>query len=366
MHIFLDTNILHDDFFFKSIYNKKLIKLAEYNYVHIYICSTVYKETKNNYLKSIQKNLKEYTKSINNLMKYDDSSKKIESNWLVSLEEYSDIFEKRFKELFENNIINFINSNENKLLENFIDKAINKIPPFFNGNHDQCRDALIWLSYTFYANENIVNDCILLTNNSKDFADEEDLKNGRIPKKIHKNILCDTKNDFLIYNSTKELFDNNNLLSDYFHDLILDEKFENLKFISDNIAVDDIKIFINKSEILNKLDNYVSSKIENMDISDIGDNYLDGDGYVIPSGGDIQILNIKNIDKDILDDEILITGSIIIEKYVDIILYDPCYVERSEKYHYHSTDEIQLEIQFSLLLNEDKKMLDFEAGEIWH
>ncbi|KIL80718.1 PIN domain-containing protein [Bacillus badius] len=347
MEIFLDSNIIYSDPFMESIYAQQLLKLAELDFVDIYMASVVVEEIKNNYRKQINKEYLTLNKNISNLSKhtYQNIEKYIvikkDENYLI--EEFNNFYD----DLFKRGVIKVLQY-PNDILPELINRSIKRIKPFTE-RKQEFRDAIIWLTYVNYVKENSLVDCHFINNNINDF-----LEDG----KIHPDLKADN-NNFIFYRSFREFFSSNNKDLEYV-------KSEVLTYFCDEIKYRQSDIF----ELIYS-DHFSTLEIESADYIDNNSDYistdysLSGRGYLEPAG--LDIVEIKNYYVDVINNDIIINGSLLVNQQFEVHEYNPLYEPGDDEYFYSGSDEIDLLIEFTVRINTDifkEKFVEFDLDNI--
>ncbi|WP_454862265.1 PIN domain-containing protein [Peribacillus frigoritolerans] len=333
--IILDTNIIFNDFFFKSSDMKKLLKFSRHQPVDLCI-------TKFNYYEI----LKKYKDEIRPLVKMVKSTKsdliRLEASEIIDFDNLkADMFTNKYKSFFdstikENNIkiIDFPRSAE--VTEKISFKYFNNKKPF-DENKVSFQDAIIWESIVEYSKDNEPDNIAFISNNHKDFANKD--KNN-----IHDDLAGDIEN-LSYYNSLSAfLVNEENNLRDYFTD--------NFEY-DEKLLLDELKLFCERNEFLQ---NTVDEMLSN---SDFEGEYFSGwgtDGYI----EDYSILIVET-SLDIEDNAILITLHIEVDVSFYIETIDPSY-ERGDSgdgmMSESSNTNIWIQSNITYLLD-NKELIDY-------
>jgi len=166
--IIIDTNILRQDFFLKSRKFEMLIDFISKTEYQIVLPEVVYKEIAALYKRTL---LEKY----GNLIKSYEDFKKIT---IIPIEQ------KIPKPEIDRQVEEFINNLKNRLkiknivpinsnhLQELVDRAINRIPPFTESK-SEFRDVLIWLCLLDLAQSEKEKTIVFISANTKDFAKNE-------------------------------------------------------------------------------------------------------------------------------------------------------------------------------------------------
>lgn len=211
--IFIDTNVVYNDFFFKSNAMKKLLKFTRHEPVNLCI-------TKFNYYEIIKKyrdNVRPILKKVREVKK--DISKDMEKLKVSNLfdignlkaEKYVDQYRVFIEEFIDRNRIQLVDYPSGKFVTKEIsEKYFSEMKPF-EENKESFQDAIIWESIVEYCNNEKPKNVVFISNNTKDFANKE--KN-----KIHKHLEKDIEG-LIFYKSIGEFIEHEeDNLKDYFVD----------------------------------------------------------------------------------------------------------------------------------------------------
>ncbi|GAE33301.1 PIN domain-containing protein [Halalkalibacter akibai] len=248
--IFIDTNVVHNDFFFKSSAIKKLLKFTNHEPVKLCITQFNYNEIIKKYRDNVRPAIKEVRQVRNSV------SKRMEELGIDELfdmeklraEKYVENYKQFLDETIENNNIQIVGYPTGEhVTAQISEKYFNVIKPFGEGKIS-FQDAIIWESIVEYCKNEDPETVVFISNNTTDFADNS--KN-----KIHSDIeddICgllyynsvgafleheeDNLHDYFIdnYEFDKELleselrtfFDGNSLIDYSIHDLLMNSEFE--------------------------------------------------------------------------------------------------------------------------------------------
>jgi len=172
MNFFLDSTVFHKDYFLEKHFNGHLMNIVKkYSEYDIYVSRVVLEEVRNRYRLNIDKYNEEVLKL--NKHKTEFNKFKIEDHPSLDIGECIKKFDDHFLQLVKSGLIQIIEV-DNDLLPELIKRSIHRIKPF-SENKEEFRDAIIWLSYTKYVEENGLYNCIFITNNKTDFYEGEEL-----------------------------------------------------------------------------------------------------------------------------------------------------------------------------------------------
>ncbi|WP_187445545.1 PIN domain-containing protein [Bacillus infantis] len=340
MNFFLDTNILYDDYYLERFYTKLLVEFAEESTNKIYLSRVVYEEYKQKYRNEILK-LKSEVQTL---------KAKGEKLRAFELEVNLDSFEVDNMSKFKSNIDNLVAEGILEIIEPtdeifplLLEKTFSLKKPY--GENNQYKDTLIWLTYADFAEKHSLNDCFIITNNTRDFAEEN-------KKGLHKDLLADSQR-FKLFNSIKDLFQNVEQLS------LFEERYRFLDALNSEEIIKHISQ--RGVDLLHDLAEMYVSEIS--DISILCQDYFMG-GYVEMSGG-IDIREIKNnFESFYMDEKIYITGYALLEVPLEVYLYNMGHDSREDKYLYAGGGDLLLSSKFELVLNQEYEMIEILAGPL--
>lgn len=345
MNIFIDTNILYDDYFFEAKSNKQILEYAQKGLIDLYISEIVILELRRHY----QKELEEKNAGLKKLIK-DAGRLKIESDFTpIDLKVQLEIFD----DFYKNTNLDYEHIHRvgyrNDFLPNIVDRAIHRKKPFTE-TKTELKDAIIWLSYAQCAESKNLFDCILLTGNTSDFCDKKD------NSKIHEE-LCIESNKFIVINKAF------NFIRKYSSEIVepeirFEKYFKSLKInnstvhnvICENFA-DDIKTAIHK-------------KLDRISIDSIlpRNYYYIGDEQIV--GYDIEILEEEEIKYKITGTRAIISGSISVSCDTEILRYNSDRDEGEDSFISVADKILFFSVDFNFDLEEDEKYKDFEITKI--
>ncbi|WP_099157285.1 PIN domain-containing protein [Virgibacillus ndiopensis] len=315
MDIFIDSNMLYTDPFFKSINNKLLLTLAKKYEVNIYLSEVVLQEILNNHSKlmnELYSKISKVNSELNNLIKMSDNiePKNDASFHQKSLTDY-------YQGLIDKETIKIIKTN-NKLMPELVNRSIKRIKPF-SKNKEEFRDAIIWLSYVEYVKKNDIKDAIFITNNIKDFSDPND------KTKVHPDLLKDS-DAFTIYLSAKNLFENIEYLK------LLKKSHEKESWLS----MQDLNVIQNRLKGTLEKDYF---DIIYYEISYFAENYVNPSQlftgifdytYLEAFGGTLTHFEIDM--SEVIDDSLIFYGRIFFEINMEFYERNPLYELGDEEY----------------------------------
>lgn len=302
MNIFIDTNVLHKDYFFKNKSSRQLFNYMREGLINIYMSDIVLLEIRRHY----QQDLEGTNHTIERLLR--DSTqmgitvniKKNDISKMLKLfdENYTGLVSK-YKNF---HILNY----SNEMLPLIVEKAIYKKRPFFTEKKSEIKDCLIWLTYSNYIEKKNLNECFLLTDNVADFCDND-------KKSVHKDLLSDTKR-LIIYPSINNFIEDKAVLiekpklefKEYIDGLVINEEYVKQQ-LEDN--------FIDQIE--QEVSLYINSEKEYQLYGKYVDSLEDGVAFRF-----FEIENCEEIKINILAQRALISGIANLSADLDLSQYD--------------------------------------------
>ncbi|KQL21238.1 PIN domain-containing protein [Cytobacillus solani] len=366
MNIFLDSNAFYKDPFLIKGKNRILLSLAKHDDVKIYINDTVYEEIFRAHKNLLEKEINIISESFAKINTFlEIAMQKFEID--VDLDVVLQVFSSRFVEIQDAEQMEII-PYDGDVLKYIVEIDMYEKAPFITktemkNNKDQkititkkeIRDAIIWCSYQVYIKKNNLDDCYFISNNTREFGDDEAKKSpveqpyNLHPKISNNNLIAyKTVHDFLVHNDEK--------VKDLFyelHSIELSEKlFDKLyEELNEGLAEELVtKLFT--EEIISEAQQHLSD----FQTNDIHDDYYMG-GYVSPSMYG-QVNNIQLIEVDIYGGNITVAVDLEVEMDVEVYLYNPAHDDRNDKFYHAATDtmEVQESVIFLIPINVDNEL----------
>ncbi|GAE36138.1 PIN domain-containing protein [Halalkalibacter akibai] len=342
--IFIDTNVVHNDFFFKSSAIKKLLKFTNHEPVKLCITEFNYNEIIKKYRDNVRPAIKEVRQVRNSVSK---KMVELEIGDLFDLEKlraekYVDHYKLFLDEMIENNNIQIVGYPTGEYVTAQISERYFKGIKPFGENKISFQDAIIWQSIVEYCKDEDPEIVVFISNNTTDFADKS--KN-----RIH-NDLEDDIRGLLFYNSVGAFLEHE---EDNLHDYFID----NYEYDKE-LLESELSIFFDGNYSLNYTINdlLMNSEFEGEYFSGWGT-----DGYI-----DEVNFEILEVTFDIEENQLLITFGVELCVSFSIETIDPSY-ERGDSgdgmMSESSTTDIYLQGDITYSLNEGK-MTDYVEKEI--
>lgn len=342
MKVFIDSNILYDDPFFKSIPSKILLKAVNDGAISICISSVVLEESKKNYIELLEQSKIDFQKTCSALNKLG-----VKKDGFIPLADPEFIWDTFYSELINHNKIIKLQYDNNWLPE-LVRRAIYRIKPF-KKNGQEFRDCLIWLTYSNFVNSDKDNcSYSLITNNITDFTDDKD-KNC-----LHEQLQKDVKKNVKIYNSIKHFLNSESENIGDYSDYELGEKIK--EKISPQTLLDIIEDqFIDNVVVLC---NDFCECIDEVDIDD--DDYFSYPGYF--DFDCILSLDVENnYDVEAFDGEAQVEGNLHVNFSAERNIYNSMRDPGEDRYLSGGSREFNIKCSFTLVFNDKINPISFNV-----
>jgi predicted nucleic acid-binding protein len=342
--IFIDTNVVHNDFFFKSSAIKKLLKFTKHEPVKLCITEFNYNEIIKKYRDNVRPALKEVREVRNSV------SKRIEELGIDNLFDLDKLRAKKYVEQYKEYLDKTIENNQIQIVgyptgknvtAQISEKYFLGIKPF-GENKSSFQDAIIWKSIVEYCEEDDPENVVFISNNTKDFANKN--KNG-----IHEDLEGDISG-LLFYNSVGAFLEHE---EDNLHDYFID----NYEYDKE-LLVNELGVYFDGNS---SLDYAIHDLLMN---SEFEGEYFHGwgtDGYI-----DEMEFEIDEVTLDIQENNLLISFGVILDVSFRIETVDPSF-ERGDSgdgmISEGSNTRIYLQGDITYSLDEEE-MTDYVEKEI--
>jgi predicted nucleic acid-binding protein len=347
MNIFIDTSVIYKDPYWKGNFFNELIEIVKEKEIGLYISKVVLLEIERNYGKIIDKeelNLKKVNSQIEHYqIRVNQTSliNKIES--LQSLKSHYD-------QLIEDKVITVLDYS-NDMLPEIVNRAVNRKKPFTE-TKTELKDALIWLTYAQFAEKENLKECVLLTSNVSDFCDKEKLKQGIF--EIDSELQKDSKL-FKVYKSPKELIQKEG-------DILqsIDQRFRS--WIEEECINNEYVLELILQNFEDEIKKEVKRKFADLDLDNVfdgNDYYLDG--YV--NTGNIDVLEVDEIEIDIFNEDSIISGIVFIDCDVEGYQYNIMRDKGEDKYRYYGELTSTCLFTFSFYYDKSKTPKNIELND---
>lgn len=345
MNIFIDTSVVYTDPFWKRNFASEILNSAKDEKLTIYISDVVIRELRVNLKKQLNKEITSLKNSYLSIRKITLEENKSE---LPKLEDYLKEFDEFNTKLFENkNIIELKYSSED--FEEILERAIQRKKPFTD-NRSELKDAVIWMTYSKFAKDNGLDNCYLLTNNVKDFCDNND-KN-----KLHSELAKDY--DKFKVNLTLEEFYRQN------KDTIEDPNYQFTEWLLKQNLDSNSVVEMLFENVTDNVANEIDRKVENIDPSSFSD-----ENFYIPLGGYTEVESydwggISDLQTEIVDDYAIISGVLDVSTDINIYGYNSVRDKGDEKFPYLGDKNLSWEVLFNFVFDKENGMTDFEITDV--
>jgi hypothetical protein len=338
--VFLDSNILFEDYFFQKFHNAKLLDYCKRGLISIFMSEIVRLELRKQFLDELD----EKNRSLNKLIK-DFRRLRIEREidpFIVEDElNKFDNFYNRLAAVDNFNVLPF----KNDYLPDLVDRAIYRRKPFTK-EKNELKDALIWKTYSDFVESMPTKTAVLLTENHSDFCDKKD------HSRVHPDLVIDTDRFQVVKNSFEFIKKYAAILESPQHRLQV--------FLQERVIDDDYVNELVHEYLEDLLSEKIREKVQGLRPSDIiDDDEFWRDGYV--SDGEIEILNSKLLEYEPLTDTVLISGKVTANCDVEVFEYNSARDPGEDQFNSIAETTIELDIYFSFNLSPDETVSDFEV-----
>lgn len=345
LNVFLDSNIIFADPFFKENFSRKFIESLKEIEGTIFISNLVYEESKNNYIREVRKRRKEFGKtkhSLNKLLVSEiDNTLKTDDDYLKEFVEY-------YQNFIETGLITVINHEDFEMFNEIVKRSLLPKKPFAH-HKEEFKDTVIWLSYSNFVEKHELSDCFFVTNNTTDYYDNDktqlhpDLLEDTMRIKPYKSIEDFMKNEVepLLEKrekQAKQLLDwqKSNLKDEYVENLIrvnfIEELADELSYFSNHLDSHEVRRF-----------------------AGIQDSY-----YV--EFQNISKFSLDTYEREVFSDEIIIYGSLNIWSNVSLFINSLGKVK--EDFNNAGLMSINQKVEFTFIIDLDFLPKNFEVKDI--
>lgn len=342
MDVFLDSNILFEDYFFDKKSAKKILDYAQKGLINLYMSEIVRLELRRQFIKEIDSKNRELSKVVKDAtrLKLDTAVE------LIDVDLQLEKFDRFYTQLESIDCLKIVQY-KNEYLPDIVDRAIYRKKPFTE-EKTELKDAIIWKSYADFVETNDLEDCILLTNNTNDFCTKAD------KSKIHPDLLVDSARFFVINSAFDFLKQKSTLLESPQH------KFQT--YISKLDFNDELVHELILENFDKQIKKAVNEKIERLNPNDVLKDGYWYDGYVVPY--EIEIFECSESEYELLTDSALVSGVVYISCETECFQYNASRDSGEDQYSYISEQTLTYEICFNFDLRENEECSDFEITNI--
>ncbi len=301
--IFIDTNIVYNDFFFKTSAIKKLLKFTKHEPITLCLTELNYNEIIKKYKDNVRPVVKEVRKVRKSVGKRIDELciENLFDNEMLRAEKHVEKYKQFLDKTIEENSIQIVSYPTEKNVTSLIsEKYFNAIKPF-GEDKSSFQDAILWQSIVEYCKKENPENVVFISNNTKDFADDS-------KENIHED-LEDDVDGLLFYNSVGSFLEHE---EDNLHDYFIDNYEYDKELLEDKLA----NYFDGNSSLNYTIHDLLSN-------SQFEGEYFSGwgtDAYIDKT--DLEILEVT---LDIEENELLISFSIEMDVSFSIETIDPTY-----------------------------------------
>lgn len=343
INVFIDSNILFEDYFFYNKSNKNILEYANQGLITIFMSNVVKMELRQQFKKEIEGANKEINKLASNAVRLKDRN----TYNLIDLDKRLLDFDAFYDNLQDSSNFNILKYN-NEFLDDLVNRAVSRRKPF-SETKTELKDAIIWKTYYEYVESLKVERCIFLTNNTSDFCSKND------KSKVHNELLSDTER-FEVVNSSYAF------IRSYGNEI---ESPEN-KFIAyvTLLEIDESFVFGKiKNNFLKNIDTYVHTKIDSMHPSQIlkNEDYI-MDGQI--NGYGIELLECDEINVDLLSTKALISGVLFLTCETEIFAYNPFKEYGEDSFNSVSENYVTFALYFNFDLEQGEVCKEFEITDM--
>jgi predicted nucleic acid-binding protein len=343
MNIFLDTNILFEDYFFENKSQKNILEYAKEGLINLYMSEIVRLELRRQFKKEIESKNRELKKIIKN-------SKRLKINEiikLINIETQLKKFDKFYEELDEKNENFQILNYKNDFLPDIVDRAIYRKKPFTE-EKTELKDALIWKTYAHFVEKLKIENCILLTNNSSDFCSKKD------KSVIHEELLKDTDKFSVMNSAFNFLNEKSKIIESPEHQFSI--------YISTININEELANGLLKTNFNDQIEDEIDKKLESVNPFDISDYGYWNDGYV--SGFGKEILECSDIDYEIIGNKALISGKVLVGCDTEFYEYNSSRDRGEDSFSFFSEQHLTFELYFNFDLEENEECSELEITDV--
>ncbi|USK78971.1 PIN domain-containing protein [Peribacillus frigoritolerans] len=343
IHVFLDSNASYTDpFMQKTIHNRLLLELAQNEHISLYLSQVVRDEMLNNYERQLTKHfetIEDKEGKIKKLIADDDS---IPFQWNQTIEAYVEKLDEYLNELEDDGVIQVL-PYSNDFLPDLVERSLKRIKPF-SEKKLEFRDGIIWFTYVEYVEDNNIDHCYFITKNKADF-----MQNGELHPQLKEDsdafTLFETPKDF----SESDAIQGLQRTLDWVEEQDFPNNPDTIKSLLEGQCFD--TVYEACSSYV--LDN--SHRIP-LQIDTFDSEWLELYGISFKYASDIEV--------KVLLDTIIVSGLVEIEASFEINDRNPTYEKGDEEYFHFGSGETDLLIQFSLTIDQDLDIEDFDIDDI--
>lgn len=352
MNIFLDSNVLFSDPFFKDNFARNFLETMKNIDGEIYISSVVYQEVINNYKRELKKRRKSFGESFYELNKLlvtkVEHTFKNEEYYLRELTNF-------YQNLIDEGHLTIIHHTDFEMFNEIVQRALNNKKPF-DYQKEEFKDTVIWLSYSkFVERENITG--YFLSNNTKEFYASD-------KKSIHPDLLGDTQR-LVPFKSIEEFMTSN---SEKIQQMLTEKEEERdfmrlLDWSEENLNETYVEKVI-QEEFLDELQLELSNYIDDLSSMELNNIIDSADDISKIESISLLLTSLNTYEREIYGSEIIIYGSLDVNHWVSLYIWNSFRDKGESPFFCIGNDTITQCVEFTFTINSAYKAGNFEVKEI--
>ncbi|WP_162549741.1 PIN domain-containing protein [Hymenobacter nivis] len=270
-----------------------------------------------------------------------------------------------YDSLYNEGII-YIIDHEDDILPEIIHRAVNRKKPF-SENKNELKDALTWLSYAKFVEDYELINCILITDNVRNFCDLEKLKKDELV--IHNDLLNDTKR-FRIYRSIKDFLQSEDKILSF-------SSVRFLQWVNHQDFNDAFVINILRNDLSDDVKRSIKDKFAYYNLSYIFGTDYSVEGF-IAFDDQFFLHRVENIEVDTFDEECILSGDVFISCSAQAYEYsdgindsdDDSYryfinnMSSGNEYRLFGEKELNIKVTFSFYYNRNERPFNLSIDSI--
>ncbi|BAP14712.1 hypothetical protein AS19_18610 [Alcanivorax sp. NBRC 101098] len=342
--IIIDSNIFYGDPLWRGSAFKKILYFSKHKTLKILISDVVIKEVIRNSKKEYDQNYKAIKEGISGIGKLVEG---FDQSFMDQIpNDFDEKIAEKFSLLQKDGLIEIIYP-EQDMLDELIDRAVDKIKPF-SEKKEEFRDAVIWLSCIRFSQSISCEKTYFISKNISDFCEKKGSED------LHKDLKRDCPNA---------------QLKTSIHDFLSAEE-EHLLQQLEKAPVIAMQSWLeeeafDEDSVTQLLQDHLYSTLSG-EISAIVDGWEPSDFYPNVHTGYIQSYErdeLKVVDGslsfDVSSEFVTISGSVCSYLEVEVYEYNPVYDDSSEKYSYIGEKQVQVEVEFEFSVSPDEPIPDW-------
>lgn len=342
MNIFIDSNILFEDYFFENKSNAKLLDYCKRDLLVMYMSEIVLQELRRQYHSELKLKIKEIEK-----LKKESKRLKIQVEYQeIVIEDNLKHFDEFYQEL--EHLDSFVVLKyKNEFLPNIVDRAIHRKMPFTE-KKSELKDAVIWLTYANFVESNDTKDCVLLTNNTSDFCTKS------VKSKVHPDLEKDSER-FLVVNSSWDFIKT-------YSPTLESAEHQFLTYIGHISFNKEYVTELLDDNFLDAIKELVHSKVDRISLSEV----LPYD-YIVDAqfiGYDVSILELQSFETEVVYDKLLVSGALLVNCETEILEYNPVRDTGEDPFSVVAEKDMQFRLHFNFDFKEGETVENLEVTDV--